>query len=65
MMEDMTLTEPSRRSSGVGSALRQGLRTVAGAALHPMVPADVLDLVHPLRRGAELRGRVVEVRPEH
>ena len=30
----------------------------------PLVPADYLDLVAPLRNGADLRGRVVEVRPE-
>jgi stearoyl-CoA 9-desaturase NADPH oxidoreductase len=30
----------------------------------PLVPDDYLDLFSPLRRGAELRGRVVEVVPE-
>ena len=30
----------------------------------PLLPADYLDLVGPLRSGADLRGRVVEVRPE-
>lgn len=30
----------------------------------PLVPADYLDLVAPLRAGADLRGRVVEVHPE-
>ena len=59
----MTMAVPSR-PPGVPLALREGLRKVADAALHPLVPADVLDLVHPLRRGADLRGRIVEVRPE-
>jgi stearoyl-CoA 9-desaturase NADPH oxidoreductase len=30
----------------------------------PLVPADYLDLVSPLRAGADLRGRIVEVRME-
>ena len=30
----------------------------------PRDPAHYLDMFHPLRRGADLRGRVVEVRPE-
>jgi ferredoxin-NADP reductase len=37
---------------------------VAAAASSPLVPADFLDLFAPLRRGAELRGRVVSVHPE-
>ncbi|MBF4761805.1 ferredoxin reductase [Nocardioides islandensis] len=37
---------------------------VAHAASSPLVPADFLDLFAPLRRGAELRGRVVSVHPE-
>lgn len=45
-------------------SLRSGLRRVAEAALTPLVPADVLDLVDPLRRGADLRGRIVSVEPE-
>ena len=28
------------------------------------MPADVLDMFHPLRRGADLRGRIVAVEPE-
>ncbi|MGB7817415.1 MAG: ferredoxin reductase, partial [Ornithinibacter sp.] len=30
----------------------------------PLVPEDYLELVDPLRAGADLRGRIVEVRPE-
>ena len=37
---------------------------LAGHLTTPLLPADYLDLVRPLRSGAELRGRVVEVRPE-
>jgi ferredoxin-NADP reductase len=31
---------------------------------HPLEPADYLDMFRPLRRGADLRAKVVEVRPE-
>lgn len=37
---------------------------VVGLVTTPLVPSDYLDLVAPLRSGADLRGRVVEVRPE-
>ncbi|WP_139984483.1 ferredoxin reductase [Nocardioides litoris] len=43
---------------------RQRLRAVADAAVTPLDLDDVLDHFHPLRGGTELRGRVVEVRPE-
>ena len=38
--------------------------TVGGlvnALVTPLVPADYLDLFHPLRKSADLRGRVVAV----
>ncbi|WP_296606849.1 ferredoxin reductase [Nocardioides sp.] len=50
--------------SGSGWSLRTRLRQVAQAAVTPRDLDDVLDQFHPLRRGTELRGRVVEVRPE-
>jgi ferredoxin-NADP reductase len=37
------------------------LRRFAELAVTPLVPGDYLDLFSPLRRGAPLRGRVVEV----
>jgi ferredoxin-NADP reductase len=40
------------------------LRRIAELAATPLVPDDYLDLFSPLRRGAELRGKVVEVVPE-
>jgi ferredoxin-NADP reductase len=46
------------------TGLRQRLRRVAEAAVTPLEIDDVLDVFSPLRRGAELRGRIVEVRPE-
>ena len=37
---------------------------LAERATTPLLPADYLDLIDPLRRGADLRGRVVAVHPE-
>ena len=44
--------------------VRDRLRAVAEAALTPLDLDDVLDVFHPLRSGAELRGRIVAVQPE-
>jgi ferredoxin-NADP reductase len=52
---------PTRRR--VGSLLRRAAR-LAERATTPLLPADYLDLVDPLRRGADLRGRIVDVQPE-
>ncbi len=47
---------------------RRGLRDrawkVAAAVTTPLEPSDYLDMFRPLRPGAELRARVVAVRPE-
>lgn len=40
------------------------LRRVTAAATQPLLPADYLDLVAPLRAGADLRARIVAVQPE-
>ncbi|MFT4084865.1 MAG: ferredoxin reductase [Nocardioides sp.] len=45
-------------------AVRGRFWKVAEAATTPFTPADYLDLFHPLRPGADLRGRVVSVVPE-
>ncbi len=45
-------------------SLRDGLRRVAEAAVTPLELEDVLDVFHPLRKGADLRGRIVSVTPE-
>ena len=42
----------------------RALASVAGSAVTPLVPADYLDLLAPLRRGADLRARVVSVEAE-
>ena len=41
----------------------RGARRVAEALATPLVPDDYLDLLDPLRAGADLRGRIVEVPP--
>lgn len=46
------------------SPLRSRVRRLAEAATTPLVPADFLDLFAPLRRGADLRGRIEHVIPE-
>ena len=61
----MSIAVPSGRAgSGSGWSLRTSLRKVAEAAVTPRDLDDVLDHFRPLRRGTDLRGRIVEVRPE-
>jgi ferredoxin-NADP reductase len=43
---------------------RSAASRVAESLATPLVPADYLDLFAPLRRGADLRARVVDVQPE-
>jgi ferredoxin-NADP reductase len=50
-------TEPSR-------TLRHRLARLAEAATTPLLPADYLDLIAPLRPGTDLRARIVAVQPE-
>jgi len=57
----MSTAAPTRRRAG--SLLRQAAR-LAERATTPLLPADYLDLFDPLRRGADLRGRIVAVQPE-
>jgi len=52
------------RDRGVRDRLRRRLWSIAEAMASPRRPEDYLDMFHPLRRGADLRGRVVAVRPE-
>jgi ferredoxin-NADP reductase len=55
---------PSFRQTGGMTLMRSRLRQFAEAATTPLVPADFFDLFAPLRRGAELRGRIEQVRAE-
>lgn len=45
-------------------SLRHRLVRLAEAATTPLLPADYLDIFSPLRSGADLRGRIVDVVPE-
>jgi len=59
------LTRASLRAVvGPGVPLRSRMRMVAELATTPLLPDDYLDLLDPLRAGADLRGRVVGVRHE-
>src|SRR5438128_1603124 len=60
----MTAVLPLRATGPTRPSLRSALRRVAEAAVTPLLPDDYLDLVAPLRAGADLRGRVVSVTPE-
>jgi stearoyl-CoA 9-desaturase NADPH oxidoreductase len=44
--------------------LRDRAIDLVGLMTTPLVPSDYLDLVSPLRSGADLRGRIVEIVPE-
>jgi ferredoxin-NADP reductase len=57
-------TVTATRSGGLKRVLGEQLKRAVGAAVTPLDPDDVLDLFHPLRRGADLRARIVAVRPE-
>ena len=57
----MTAPAPVRPVLG---RLRERVTTLAGMAVTPLVPADYVDLIDPLRSSNGLRGRIVEVRPE-
>ncbi len=48
----------------LGRSIRDGARRLAELAATPLVPADYLDVFNPLRRGGDLRGRVISVTPE-
>lgn len=52
------------REGGLRRALGERLHRVAEAALTPLEPGDVLDMFHPLRRGTDLRARIVRVHAE-
>src|SRR4051794_14948343 len=58
-----TIARPTVPSDG-GRPVLGALTRLAEAAASPLLPEDYLDLFHPLRRGAALRGKVVEVVPE-
>ncbi len=58
-----TVPRPSRGRPAL-STLRDRVLKVAELVTTPLLPADYLDLVDPLRSGAALRGRIEAVRHE-
>lgn len=46
------------------TSLRDRALKLAELVTTPLLPADYLDIVSPLRSGAELRGRIVAIHPE-
>lgn len=61
-MSASPITRPAP-SGPLQTALR-GARRLAEALATPLVPEDYLDLFDPMRAGADLRGRIVDIRPE-
>ena len=59
-----TMVVMSAPSVSARPPLRERAVRLAEAATTPLLPADYLDLFAPLRPGAALRGRIVEVIPE-
>ena len=59
-----TSVERGRRTATLRRRLGQRVWSVAEAMASPRDPGDYLDMFNPLRRGADLRARVVAVRPE-
>lgn len=57
----MTAPAPTRSAL---TRLRDGAGRLAELVATPLVPADFIDLVDPLRSSADLRGRIVAVHPE-
>jgi stearoyl-CoA 9-desaturase NADPH oxidoreductase len=58
----MTITDP--RPTGRRVGLRDRMLKLAEFVTTPLLPTDYLDLVDPLRSGADLRGRIEAIRPE-
>jgi len=48
----------------LGTRVRGGIARALGAMTTPLVPADYLDVIDPLRSGAALRGRIMAITPE-
>src|SRR5262245_53128456 len=57
------MTTTARRRTTVG-ALRGRVMKLAERLTTPLVPADYLDIIDPLRSSADLRGRIAAIHPE-
>jgi ferredoxin-NADP reductase len=60
----MTTTAPHPSPARPWTALRDRVLKVAELVTTPLLPTDYLDLIDPLRSGADLRGRIEAVLPE-
>jgi ferredoxin-NADP reductase len=60
----MTTTDPRPTTAAPRVALRDRVLRFAELVTTPLLPSDYLDLVDPLRSGADLRGRIEAIRPE-
>jgi ferredoxin-NADP reductase len=60
----MTTTDPRPTTARPRVALRDRVLKLVEFATTPLLPSDYLDLVDPLRSGADLRGRIEAVVPE-
>ena len=60
----MTTTVPRPTTARPRPALRDRVLKLAELVTTPLLPTDYLDLIDPLRSGAELRGRIEAVLPE-
>jgi ferredoxin-NADP reductase len=63
-MASISVPGPAPAGRTLRAAVKDRVRRVAEAAVTPLELGDVLDVFHPLRAGAELRGRIVDVVPE-
>jgi ferredoxin-NADP reductase len=61
-MASSTSTRPAAARPRAG--LRDRVLKLAELVTTPLLPTDYLDLIDPLRSGADLRGRIEAVRPE-
>ncbi|MFC5382171.1 ferredoxin reductase [Aquipuribacter nitratireducens] len=64
LLRTAPMPPPTPRRGPRLDALGTAARRVAAMALTPLVPADYLDLVAPLRKGADLRAKVVRLERE-
>jgi ferredoxin-NADP reductase len=60
----MTTTVPRPTTARPRVALRDRVLKLVEFATTPLLPSDYLDLVDPLRSGADLRGRIEAIHPE-
>src|SRR3954462_404449 len=60
----MTTTDPRPATVRPRVALRDRVLKIAEFVTTPLLPSDYLDLIDPLRSGADLRGRIEAIQPE-